>query len=216
MWIPEFYIVCFDSKAQENYTPTPYKGTFYTDKFSQSDHFFLETAFYYPFITTKHMGTWGEQLSHVMTKYHQLMAILVLNHDKAHPDNRIKTKANGRIVLDYKLSAESLLSLCQAQQAASQIFTAAGATEVVMPCSREKILPASSADFFAAKIRPKFYRSISVPISSAHPQGGARMGNDRKAFCCQFMGTTTRRALALCRRRQPFPPEFSCESPPYG
>ncbi len=154
--------------------------TFYTPKFSGSHGYYLETAFYYPFITTKHMGLWGEDLVWTMNRYRRLMAILILNHDPALPENRITVDRRGRTRLRYRIGRSSAVALCHAQAQAARIFFAAGCGAAVMPCARRPLFRAGEVPDrdLESFISPEHFLPGTTPVSSAHPQGGCRMGAD--------------------------------------
>jgi len=160
-----------------------YKGfpkTYYTPEFSDSHGYFIETAFYYPFITTKHLGLWGHDLKTVMKSYDHLMTILILNHDPALWENRIAVDKKGNIRLCYKIAPETVDSLCHSQIQASKIFFAAGCEKVIMPCANPMIF--SKEDISGVPLEDRIstqnFVPNKMPISSAHPQGGCRMGTD--------------------------------------
>jgi len=160
-----------------------YRGfpkTYFTPDFSRSHGYYVETAFYYPFITTKHLGLWGRDLVETMKQYRNLMTVIILNHDKADAENRVRLGATGDPELDYTLSEDSKRALCHAQATATRIFFAAGCHAVIMPCADRKIFRAGEvADGdLETFIGTRNFREISMPIASAHPQGGCRMGED--------------------------------------
>ncbi len=159
-----------------------YRGfpkTYYTPKFSNTHDHYIETAFYYPFISTKHLGLWGRDLKEVMKKYTRFMTMIILNHDPAVPENRIVVDKKGEPVFRYKLSKKSVASLCHAQAQAARIFFAAGCEQVIMPCADRMIfnkgeVPDEKLEEF---ISPRNFIPNKMPLSTAHPQGGCRMGN---------------------------------------
>lgn len=165
-------------KPIKNYRGFP--KTYYTPKFTQSHHHYIETAFYYPFVSTKHLGLWGRELKEVMKQYSRFMCMIVLNHDAARPENRIGLDKNGGPVLRYKIQPESIQSLCQAQAHATRIFFAAGCEKAIMPCADRPVFAASEvADQDLEKfISAKNFIINKMPLASAHPQGGCRMGAD--------------------------------------
>lgn len=165
-------------EAIKNYRGFP--KTYYTPQFSASDHFYLETAFYYPFVTTKHLGLWGKELKDLMRAYDRMMTQIILNHDPALPDNRITLDKRGNAVLQYTLAPESIDSLCKAQIAATRIFFAAGCEQVIMPCAKRPVFRRGEVaeDQLANFIQSKYFLANKTPIASAHPQGGCRMGMD--------------------------------------
>ncbi len=158
-----------------------YRGfpkTYYTPKFSKSHNHYIETAFYYPFISTKHLGLWGQDLKDVMKKYNQFMTMIILNHDLALPSNRIVLDRHGEPKIRYKISRESVDSLCHAQAQATRIFFAAGCEKVIMPCADRMIFKADEVpdEKIEEFISPRNFIPNKIPLSSAHPQGGCRMG----------------------------------------
>jgi choline dehydrogenase-like flavoprotein len=152
--------------------------TFYTPKFSQSHGYYLETAFYYPFVTTKHLGLWGRDLTSVMGAYDRLMAVLVLSHDPARADNRITLDRKGAIGIQYTIGPETVDALCHAQVQSTRIFLAAGCERVVLPCGDRRVVTAEEAETIDLDrfVSPKNFIPNRTPVSSAHPQGGCRMG----------------------------------------
>ena len=152
--------------------------TFYTDVFTDSHDYYLETAFYYPFITTKHLGLWGDELNYVMRRYDQLACIIILNHDQASVSNRITVSSAGDIIMRYTLSKESIQSLCHAQAQAARIFFSAGCEKVIMPCADTPLFDNNDlkGQTLEAFITEKNFKSVKFPLSSAHPQGGCRLG----------------------------------------
>jgi choline dehydrogenase-like flavoprotein len=160
-----------------------YRGfpkTYYSKQFSHTHDYIMETAFYYPFISTKHLGLWGKELKETMREYNQFMTQIILNHDDALETNRIEIDAKGDPVLNYTLSEKSIASLCHAQASAARIFFAAGCDKVILPCADRSIfhkheVPDAQLESF---ISPKNFLANKTPIASAHPQGGCRMGAD--------------------------------------
>lgn len=154
---------------------------YYTSEFTKSHHHFIETAFYYPFVTTKHLGLWGDDLRETMKSYDRLMCIIILNHDDADPENRVVIDGKGNPQISYRLSKGSVSSLCHAQAQATRIMFASGCEKAVMPCadrpvfSRSEVPDSELEDF----INAGNYVPIKVPVASAHPQGGCRMGETR-------------------------------------
>ena len=162
-----------------------YKGfpkVYYTQHYSETNNYLLETSFYYPFITTKNLCLWGKDLKYAMSKYNNMMSILILLHDKAKASNQIQLDKKGNAVLDYKLSNEDLETLCHAEASAAEIFLSAGCTEVILPSygkvlyTKEELKGKNLYDL----IKAKDFVLNKVPIASAHLQGGAKMGNSAK------------------------------------
>ncbi|MCC6144732.1 MAG: hypothetical protein IT368_13075, partial [Candidatus Hydrogenedentes bacterium] len=125
-------------------------------------------------------GLWGQELKELMRAYTRLMTQIILNHDAAVPSNRITIDPQGRPVLDYTLSKESIASLCHAQASAARIFFAAGCEKVVMPCADRPVFARGEVrdGDLERFISPRNFLPNKTPIASAHPQGGCRMGTD--------------------------------------
>ncbi len=158
-----------------------YRGfpkTYYTPHFSESHNHYIETAFYYPFTSTKHLGLWGKDLKNMMKNYTRFMCMIVLNHDKASPKNKVVLDKGGNAQFKYEISKDSIESICHAQAHTTRIFFAAGCEEVVMPCADNMIFgPGDVSDAKLEEfISPRNFVSVKAPISSAHPQGGCGMG----------------------------------------
>ncbi|ETR68286.1 MAG: glucose-methanol-choline oxidoreductase [Candidatus Magnetoglobus multicellularis str. Araruama] len=180
-----------------------YRGfpkTFYTDKFTDSHHYYIETAFYYPFVATRHLGIWGKGLSETMSVYNQLMTVLVLNHDTIMPQNRITLNRKGEIQVNYQLSKEIISLLCHAQIQSARIFFAAGCERVIMPCASPQVIYRNKGDLktLEKRIHPQNFIPITTPVSSAHPQGGCAMGDQTHRSVTNAWGAGSWISLAVC------------------
>jgi choline dehydrogenase-like flavoprotein len=107
------------------------------------------------------------------------MTVIILNHDPARPESQAVLDKKGAPRIRYKLAQESIRSLCHAQAQAARIFFAAGCERAIMPCADRVIFKAGEvADQDLEQfIAERNFLSIKTPLSSAHPQGGCRMGN---------------------------------------
>ncbi|MCB0621475.1 MAG: GMC family oxidoreductase [Saprospiraceae bacterium] len=161
---------------------------YYTDAFSEKEGFYLETAFYYPFITAKNTALWGTELTHVMQRYDRLMGIIILAHDEALATNRIRLDSKGLPQLKYQLSERSIEALCDGQRRASRIFFAAGCEQVVMPNARQILFGPNATDELDSFISPRHFLPNKTPIASAHLQGGCRMGQGPEDSVCDSRG----------------------------
>jgi long-chain-alcohol oxidase len=147
----------------------------YTDHFSESHGYYIETAFYFPFMTARALPSFGSELKRFMRDYGHLACALTLVHDDAEERNRIVVK-DGKMVLDYRLSQASKEALVHAQRQVGRIYFAAGAEEYVSPVS-ERFSVTRPVDL-EGNIHLGALRSGKVVVSSAHPMGGCRMGTD--------------------------------------
>ena len=183
---PAFNINGIHSKTISNYRGFP--KTVYTDYFSETDHFYLETSFYFPGVTARNNPGYGESHQKVMKNYDKMMSILILAHDKAEYHNRITIDKKGKTVVDYTLSKQSKGALVKALKEATKIFFAAGCKKVLLPASNKNPLLEDDVNELDKFIAGKYLNLYKTPLSSAHPQGGARMGIDNASSVCDIYG----------------------------
>jgi len=152
--------------------------TWYVDKYSESEGYYLETSFYFPGVTAKNHPHFGAVHERFMRRYEQMMSILILAHDEPQAPNRVTVDAKGDPVIDYTVTDEVRAALAKGLRRSARIFLAAGCREMMLPGSRKRILTPSDADDLDRLISPETLNFQASPLSSAHPQGGARMGTD--------------------------------------
>lgn len=159
-----------------------YRGfpkTYYVDDFSESDHYLLETSFYYPGVTAKNNPGFGADHLALMDDYRKMMSILILVHDEAEAHNRITIhEKTGEPVLRYTVADGVKKALIQGLRRSAEIFFAAGCEKVVLPGSSKTVLAASDVSALSTVVDLPFLDLQRSPLSSAHPQGGARMAAD--------------------------------------
>ncbi len=158
-----------------------YRGfpkTYYVDHFSETEGYYLETSFYYPGVTAKNHPGFGPEHFEVMQSYANMMSILVLAHDDPEAHNRISINKKGGAVLDYTVSAEAKKSLVSAVRRSAEVFFAAGCEKMLLPATNKGILTTADAGQLNSLITEEYFDMHQTPLSSAHPQGGARMGAD--------------------------------------
>jgi len=183
---PAFNVNGIYKEKVNNYRGFP--KTYYTDYFSDTEGFYLETSFYFPGVTAKNIPGFGKSHSEIMKDYHKMMSILVLVHDKARHHNRISLDNNRGSVVNYTIDRQTKSALITALREASRLFFAAGCTKVLIPGSNKfPLLPTHSAKL-EKHITRKNLNFARNPLSSAHPQGGARMGGDRIYSVCDPYG----------------------------
>ncbi len=149
--------------------------TFYTDDFADSHNYLLETAFYFPGVTAKNIVGFGQEHRQTMKQYTHFQSLIVLNLDAASEENQVKL-GGGRPVLDYRMSRETLQSLIHAMQSSARLFFEAGATKVMIPAAPRPLEREQDARRLEQMITVEQFVSQRVPVASAHPQGGCRMG----------------------------------------
>lgn len=166
--------------------------TVYADHFSESDHFYLETSFYFPGVTAKNNPGYGESHQDIMKTYSKMMSILILVHDQATFRNRINIDKSGNTIVDYTVNPQTKKALIKALQEAVKIFFAAGCEKVLVPASKKSFLVKKDIAFIRELVSEKYLNLYKTPLSSAHPQGGARMGVDPSKAVCDTTGKVYR------------------------
>lgn len=183
---PAFNINGIHPKSISNFKGFP--KTVYSDHFSENDNFYLETSFYFPGVTAKNNPGFGKKHQDIMKDYHKMMSILILAHDKAEFHNRIAIDKNGNTIVDYTISDQSKKTLIKALQQATKIFFAAKCEKVMVPASNKFPLVREDQKDIEKIISKKYLNFYKTPLSSAHPQGGARMGKDKNKSVCDLFG----------------------------
>jgi choline dehydrogenase-like flavoprotein len=147
----------------------------YTDHFCESHHYYVETAFYFPFVTAKSLPGFGSEPKRFMRDYSHLACAITLVHDEAEEQNSIRVE-NGRMVLDYRLSEATKEAVVHSQREVGRIYFAAGAVEYVSLVS-DRFSIQRPTELEGAITRGALLDG-KVVLSSAHPMGGCRMGSD--------------------------------------
>lgn len=174
---PAFNLHAVNKDKISNYQGFP--KAYYIDQFSDKEGYYLETSFYYPGITAKNIPCWGEQHAALMAQYDHMMSIIILSHDKALAKNRITINKKGQAVIEYTVSAETKTSLVKAIRKAAEIFFEAGCIAFQVPASQQ-IIGLTERDRLKDLIHEKYLDFAQTPVSTAHPQGGCRMGPSDK------------------------------------
>jgi choline dehydrogenase-like flavoprotein len=173
---PTYNVNALYPEAITNYRGFP--KTWYVDAFSESEGYYLETSFYYPGVTAKNLPGFGAEHERFMQAYERMMSILILADDPPRADNRITVDGSGDPVLDYTVPESVRPALAKGLRRSARIFMAAGCTEMMLPGSQKQILTPDDEDQLDTLITPDSLNFHQSPLSSAHPQGGARMGTD--------------------------------------
>jgi long-chain-alcohol oxidase len=148
---------------------------YYTDRWSEEQHYYLESAFYFPFVTARSLPGFGAELKRAMRGYGKLACALTLVHDAPERDNRIVVR-DGRMTIHYRLSPATRRALVHAQRQAGELFFAAGAERYLTPISRGAAI--DRASMLEREVSDADLQSGRVVVSSAHPMGGCAMGSE--------------------------------------
>ena len=174
---PAFNLHAVNQNTISNYTGFP--KAYYVDQFSESKGYYLETSFYYPGITAKNIPDWGKQHAALMSNYHKMMSILILSHDNPSYNNKIAINKKGQPLLHYTVALETKKSLVDAIQKAADIFIAADCVSFRLPATKQ-LITANDKNNLHELINEKYLDFATTPLSTAHPQGGCRMGVSEK------------------------------------
>ena len=150
--------------------------SFYLDRAAE-EGFVLETCMYFPFTTAKNLTGFGAPHATLMRAFPRLQMILVLACDKAVPANRISVDADGRPVVHYTFTKETVASLVRATRAAARIFFAAGAVRVHAPSADPPLLERAEAGAIDERVHERNFRTGRISVSAAHLMGGCGMGS---------------------------------------
>ena len=150
--------------------------SFYLDR-AVEEGYVLETCMYFPFTTAKNLTGFGEPHATLMRAFPRLQMILVLACDKAVPGNRISVDEDGRPVVHYSFTTETVDALVKATRAAARIFFAAGAVRVHAPSADPPLLLRGEAGSLDARIHAGNFKAGRISVSAAHLMGGCGMGS---------------------------------------
>ncbi len=151
--------------------------SYFVDRAAE-EGFVLETCMYFPFTTAKNLAGFGAAHSTLMRAFRRLQMILVLACDKAVPGNRVSIDRNGKPVVHYKFTDETIAALVRATRASARIFFAAGAIRVHAPSADPPLLEANEEDFIDQRIDAHYFKPGKISVSAAHLMGGCGMGRD--------------------------------------
>ena len=149
--------------------------SYYLDR-AVEEGFLLETCMYFPFTTAKNLTGFGAPHSALMRAFSRLQMILVLACDKAVPGNRVAVDRNGKAVVHYTFTGDTVKALVRATRAAARIFFAAGARRVHAPSADPPLLSREDEGALDARIHERHFRPGKISVSAAHLMGGCGMG----------------------------------------
>ena len=136
----------------------------------------LETCMYFPFVTAKNLTGLGESHARLMRAFPRLQMILVLAVDRASDGNHIAVDRQGRPVVHYKLSRETIASLVRATRTSARIFFAAGAERVHAPSARPPLIERGDAHRIDQLVTERHFLPGTISVSAAHLMGGCAIG----------------------------------------
>jgi choline dehydrogenase-like flavoprotein len=149
--------------------------SYYVDRAAQ-EGFVLETCMYFPFTTAKNLTGFGPAHSALMRAFPRLQMILVLACDKAVPHNRVTVDRDGRPVVRYRFTRETIEAMVRATRASAKIFFGAGAVRVHAPSADPPVIERKDGHRVDELIHARHFRPGKVSVSAAHLMGGCGMG----------------------------------------
>lgn len=173
--------------AREITNDVGHPKSFFLDR-AVEEGFVLETCMYFPFTTAKNLAGFGEPHSALMHAFPRLQMILVLACDKAVPGNRVSVDRDGKPVVHYKFTPETIESLVRATRASARIFFGAGALRVHAPSADPPLIEAKDAGRIDQLIDRRHFRPGKISVSAAHLMGGCGMGRDASDSVTDSLG----------------------------
>jgi long-chain-alcohol oxidase len=151
--------------------------SFFLDR-AVEEGFVLETCMYFPFTTAKNLAGFGVPHSTLMHAFPRLQMILVLACDKAVAGNRVSVDREGKPVVHYRFTPETIESLVRATRASARIFFAAGAVRVHAPSADPPLIERKDVAHIDQLISSRQFKPGKISVSAAHLMGGCGMGRD--------------------------------------
>ena len=151
--------------------------SFFLDRAAE-EGFVLESCMYFPFTTAKNLAGFGAPHSKLMHAFPRLQMILVLPCDKAVAGNRVSVDRDGKPVVHYRFTKETIASMVRATRASARIFFAAGALRVHAPSADPPLIERSDARRVDELIDARHFKPGKISVSAAHLMGGCGMGRD--------------------------------------
>jgi len=149
--------------------------SYFVDRAAE-EGYVLETCMYFPFTTAKNLTGFGPAHSELMRAFPRLQMILVLACDKAVRQNRVTVDREGRAVVRYTFTRETVEAMVRATRASARIFFAAGALRVHAPSADPPLLERRDAGRVDELIQARHFLPGRVSVSAAHLMGGCAMG----------------------------------------
>lgn len=140
--------------------------------------FFIETVPIHPMLAGTSLGGFGATHGEVMTRLAHAQALIALCLDGFHEGEEggtVSLRDDGRVRLDYPISAALWEALREGNKAMARIQLAAGA-ERVLSLHDPPVELRAERDL--AKLDAAPWEPMRVALYSAHPMGGCAMGKD--------------------------------------
>jgi choline dehydrogenase-like flavoprotein len=140
-------------------------------------------AFAHPIGAAATMPGFGASHMTAMRAYARIAVLTAMVHDET--SGRVDAGEDARPVLRYRLDERDRAQLAKGLAACARLLFAAGALEVVIPAVPPVRLRSSKE---VDVLDLGFVRPHGVPISSVHPMGTLRMGDDARSSVVSSTG----------------------------
>jgi choline dehydrogenase-like flavoprotein len=140
----------------------------------KGEGYLVETTFNPPGASAVTMQGWFETLNERMRNYtHYAAAAPVVGSE---PNGKVKLSLFGNTIVDYDMTAGDFRKLKEGMKTLSRIYLSAGA-DCVLPSSYDDLVIRTESD--CSKIDAEIQKPEDVSLSTAHPQGGNPMSDNR-------------------------------------
>ncbi len=164
--------------------PQSYECTELLDFAEGSDkRVWIVPAFAHPIGTAATLPGFGAEHMRTMRTYNRLAVLSAMVHDES--SGEVGVDAHGRPTLRYAMNEADRGQLAKGLVLCARILFAAGAREVIVPAVPPLRL-GSVRELDALDTR--FVRPHSVPLTSVHPMGTMRMGDDPRTSVVDSRG----------------------------
>lgn len=161
---------------------------YFSEQFSHSERFLLESCMYFPFSFARNLIGFGPDVDEFMSRYPYLQMILALVLDEAHAHNRVTIDEQGQARVHYTLDDSLQTAFVQAIRASATLLFAAGAKRIHAPASKSFFINNSQKQQLTKLISREHFKLGQVTIASAHLMGGCRMGDSPEKGLCNSWG----------------------------
>jgi len=168
-------IMASEHTEEVNGTQGPPKN-YYSDQFSETERFLLESCMYFPFSFARNLVGFGPEVDEFISRYPHLQMTLALVLDEAHKHNRVTIDKQGNPQVHYDLDSNIQRAFIKSIRASAKLMFAAGAKRLHAPGSKHFFIRQHEAEDLDKLISDKQFKLGQVTIASAHLMGGCKMG----------------------------------------
>lgn len=164
--------------------PQTYECTEWLEPHEGSDRrVWITTVFAHPVGSAVMLPGFGAKHREWMVRYPHLAVLTAMVHDES--SGHVGVRPDGRPRITYEMTSRDRAQLALGVRACARILFAAGARRVLVPSSPPVELH-SPADIKG--VADDFVRPLGIPITSVHPLGTLRFGDDPRQAVVQSTG----------------------------